>query len=450
MTIQRTAKSAGLALGGRLRAVDLPGHDPVLGSRFPLGTVAGTALVELGCAAAELGDLAGGGTGAVSSSVLEGAQHLVSFGLQRLNGAPVPRSNQTNPFVRAYLCEDDRWIYLHGGFSHLSQGLADLLTIDSNASRSQVADAVRQWNSHDLEAAIARERLCGAIVRTPGEWRAHPQGQALAKLPVVRTTQVQGETRGWEPHAIRPLAGLRVLDLTRVLAGPTCGKYLAALGADVLNIRGPHVPSEAAFVIDTGLGKRQAWCDFGNAEQLDQLVELAHRAHVIVCSYRPGVAQHYGLDSDALRNTGWSGLYGTVSCYGPEGPWARRAGWEQVAQAATGMQSLEGGLAAPAVSPAAATDYITGIALAGAICRALATSKAIDLAASLCQTAGWILRQGAVCDPQEATGTGEPALEDVVTEFGRLSHLPPGFTVEGLQVGWTRPPRPLGSGSMRW
>ena len=88
--------------------------------------------------------------------------------------------------------------------------------------------------------------------------------------------------------------------------------------------------------------------------------------------------------------------------------------------------------------------------MAGAICRALSTNSPADLAGSLCQTAGWILKRGAVCDPAEALGVGDPELLEVGTEFGQLSHLGPGFSVEGLQVGWTRPPRPLGSGSLRW
>ena len=141
---------------------------------------------------------------------------------------------------------------------------------------------------------------------------------------------------------------------------------------------------------------------------------------------------------------------GTISCFGPVGPWAARAGWEQVAQAATGIQSLEGDMTSPAVTPGAATDYTTGVLLAGAICRALATNKPANIDASLCQTAGWILKRGAVCDPEGASGVGEPELIEVSSEFGNLSHLGPGFSVEGLQIGWTRPPRPLGSGSLRW
>lgn len=428
----------------------MTGADPVLPSRFQLGAVVSAALAEVGCAAAELADQAGASTGAVTTSAVDGAQLLVSFGLQRLNGEPLPRTNQSNPFVRGYQCSDDRWIYIHGGFEHLAQGLADLLEVDRSSDLTQVGAAVAKWKSQDLEAAIARERLCGSIVRTPGEWRAHPQGQALAALPVVRVKQLSGKRLSWQPHPVRPLAGLRVLDLTRVLAGPTCGKYLAALGADVLHVRAPDVPSEASFVINTGLGKRQAWCDFKDAAQLERLVEVAKRAHVIVGGYRPGVAQHFGLDSDSLRTGGWNGIYGTISCFGPVGPWARRAGWEQVAQAATGIQSLEGDVSSPAVTPGAATDYTTGLLMAGAICRALSTNNPADLDGSLCQTAGWILKRGAVCDPGEATGFGDFELLEEQTEFGLLSHLGPGFAVEGLQIGWTRPPRPLGSGSLRW
>ncbi len=449
MPFTRAASTAGLAVASTTRDVRLEGQDPVLASRFELGLIAATALLELGDAAADLADAGGGATGTVQTSVLQGAHRLISFGLQKLNGQAVPRTNQGNPFVRAYQCADDRWIYLHGGFDHLTVGLATLLDVSAEAGLAEVGQAVKAWKSSDLEAAIARERLCGALIRTPGEWRAHPQGQALAELPLVRRTQLAGDRIAWEPHPVQPLAGLRVLDLTRVLAGPTCGKYLAALGADVLHVRGSELPSVPSFVLDTGLGKRQAWCDFNDPSELAQLTELAMRSHVIVTGYRPGVVDRFGLGSGQLRANGWNGVYGSISCYGPEGPWANRAGWEQLAQAATGMQSIEGGISAPAVTPAAATDYTTGLAMAGAVCRALATPNPTDLHGSLCQTASWILRQGAICDPQAASG-GDPSMAEVQAEFGTLTHLDPGFTVEGLQIGWSRPPRPLGSGQMRW
>lgn len=449
MPFRRAAATAGLALANSDRDVRVEGQDPILASRFELGLIAATALLELGCAGADLADSVGGNTGAASSSTLEGAHHLISFGLQRINGEPVPRTNQTNPFVRAYQCADDRWIYLHGGFDHLAAGIASVLEVSVDARRADVAGAVKKWKAQELESAIARERLCAALIRTPGEWRAHPQGQALANLPVVRRTRLAGERVAWEPRPVQPLAGLRVLDLTRVLAGPTCGKYLAAMGADVLHVRSPNLPSVASFVIDTGLGKRQAWCDFNDPAQLAQLIEVALRAHVIVTGYRPGILGKFGLGSGQLREKGWNGVFGSISCYGPDGPWANRAGWEQLAQAATGMQSIEGGISAPAVTPAAATDYTTGILMAGAVCRALAAPNPTDLHGSLCQTAGWILRQGAICDPQAATD-GKPSMQEVQTEFGLLSHLGPGFSVEGLEIGWTRPPRPLGSGQMRW
>lgn len=450
MSFQRTAAAAGLKLGGPKRAVVVAGADPILASRFQLGLIAGTALADFGCAAADLADAAGAKTGRVESSATDGARHLVSFALQRLNGRGVARSNEGNPFVDSYKTADDRWIFIHGGFEHLARGLAEVIGVGEDASAEELARAIGEWNGAELEATVARQRLCATLVRTPGEWRAHPQGQVLAALPVVRTMPGSGKRRTWEPHPVRPLAGLRVLDLTRVLAGPTCGKYLASLGADVLHVRAPQLPSVESFVLDTGLGKRQAWCDFTDANSLARLREVAQQADVIVSGYRPGVFQQYGLDRASLRAAGWGGVHCAISCYGPEGPFCHRAGWEQLAQAASGMQLLEGSYERPKLSPAAATDYTTGILMAGAICRALLNVSPADIDASLCQTAGWILKRGAVCDPESAQGLGDPELANSVTEFGTLAHLDPGVRVEGVDIGWNRPSRPLGSGSLRW
>ena len=201
--------------------------------------------------------------------------------------------------------------------------------------------SVRRWADGCRGRSRMQWRRGAGVQRSSGreeEWRAHPQGELVSAWPTVVVSAGDSAWRPrWEPSSQRPLDGLRVLDLTRVLAGPTCGRTLAAFGADVLHVRGPHVPVVPAFVIDTGHGKRQAHCDMTDPDQLAALRQVAIDADVVVQGYRPGVVARYGLDESSLRADGFGGIFGSVSAYGHDGPWSDRAGWEQLAQSTSGL-----------------------------------------------------------------------------------------------------------------
>lgn len=452
--IQAIADLSGGSLGASDGSIIIEGADPVFPARCPIGEVAAVALAEIGDAARDLSIQAGGDPGNVSTSVERGAQSIISFALTKVDGAAIRRTNQSNPFVRAYRCRDDRWIYLHGGFDNLVAKLATVLAVEMSASFDEVGAAVAGWDAEELEDAVATADGCAAMIRTEEEWVEHPHGLLVSGLDTVVVNPVAESIAGWEPSQRRPLTGLRVLDLTRVLAGPACGRTLAALGADVLQITGPNTPHVPSFVIDTGQGKRRAYADFDDAADLAAVQQLALSAHVVVQGYRPGVVDRYGLDVDTLRSKGFQGIYANVSAYGPIGPFAGRAGWEQLAQATSGLAVLEGsGEGAsfkPALLPAAACDYTTGYLLAGSIARQLGRGVAADIDASLCQTAALLLRAGPRRDPSHVTGIGTPETETVVSGFGRVERLTPNVTVEGLDLTWRSGPMALGSSLLTW
>ena len=430
--IRHLANDAGIALRPDV-AVD--GADPILPSRFPIGEAAAVVLAGLGSAAADVAALAGGSPGPVATSALSGAHATIGFALQTLNGEPVPRSNQSNPFVHCYKTADERWVYIHGGFPNLASGLANLLGVSNDATHAELKAAMEQWNATDIEDAIADRNLCGAMVRSRTEWLAHPQGAALEIEETVSFVPADGELR-WEPDPKRPLAGLRVLDMTRVLAGPTCGKFLASLGAEVVNLRAPHLPVVPSFLLETGVGKTVLNADLRSPADLASVRALALNSHVVVQGYRPGIVARFGLDAASLRDTGWRGIYGNISCYGHVGPWAGRAGWEQLAQSVSGMADAEGTAARPEQVPAALNDYTSGLLMATAVTRQLASQSLAELHGSLCQTASWLMRTGATCDPSAASGIGIPARQQRTTPDGAHTHLTPGFTVANLDIGW--------------
>ena len=434
--------------------VEIVGADPVLSTPWPVGEVAAVALARGAMVAARLARRAGGEPGVTRVDVAEAAAATVGFAVMRLDGEPMARTNVDNPWVGRYRCADGRWIHLHGGFEPLADRLAALLGLSVGAANATIADAVGTWDSGTLEDAVAGAHGCSAIIRTEDEWRRHPQGQLVHSWPLVlrRDVGVSSATR-WSPSPTRPLDGLRVLDLTRVLAGPTSTRTLAAFGADVLHVRGPNVPVVPAFVIDTGHGKRQAYCDFTDADQLAALRRIALEADVIVEGYRPGIVARFGLDEAALRADGFAGTFGSVSAFGHEGPWSDRAGWEQLAQAASGLCLDPLGDEPPVLLPCAATDYTTGFVMAGGIMEAIDASLDDGVArrvdGSLCQTAAWILRAGRL-DIHAPASPFSPALQRSDSDFGVVDHLGPCVAVDGLDVGWSRPTTRLGHGSLTW
>ncbi|MEE9518335.1 MAG: CoA transferase, partial [Candidatus Adiutricales bacterium] len=209
-----------------------------------------------------------------------------------------------------------------------------------------VAEAVLKWDAETLEEAIAEVGLCGAMARSAQEWAEHPHGKVLSKMPVLEIIKIADSPPEPCPIGEQPLSGLRVLDLTRVLAGPTCARTLAEHGADVLKIGAEHLPSAEFFVQDTGHGKRSAFLDLSEESGSKKLNELIRGADVFSQSYRLGALNNRGYSPEKVAEMRPGIVYVSMNCYGHEGPWKNRKGWEQLAQTATGLAVEQGSLTA--------------------------------------------------------------------------------------------------------
>ena len=436
----------------------------MLESRHRPGEAAAAALGLLGAWSARIGEQRGGEPQSVHVDATAAAASLLGFAFQSAEKLDLTR--QQNPLTALYPTADDRWIHLHGGFPHLAAGLTALL--DCEAATEAVGAAVKKWNGDALEDAIAEAGLCAALARTTTEWSEHPQGVALAGLGAVTIRRIGDAPPRRRPPGHQPLSGVRVADLTRVLAGPTCGRSLAAHGADVLRIGSPKLPSVEPYVIETGHGKRCAFVDLDDEQGVHRLLDLVADADVFCQSYRLGSLAERGLGPEELAERAPGLIHVSINCYGHVGPWARRPGWEQLAQTTSGIAMAEGeigaegeiaagaGAGVPKLIPAAATDYTTGyLAAAGAL---IALSRQIDeggswlVEASLCQTAGWIQSGGADCDPAAAVGFGDVNAhrQTLDTAWGAVTHLPPVEELERTPVRWERPPAPLGTHDLSW
>lgn len=444
--------------GIALDEVEIRGADPVLGTRFRVGEAAAVALAGSGVLAAEAWQRRSGRRQEVRVDVASAAASLLSFAFQRMEGVDLPGRAEHPVITDFYRTRDGRWVLVHGGFPHLQQGILDLLGVASEdpAPKREVASAIAEWDAHALEDAVAEARLCGAVVRSEAEWREHPQGRALASRPVVEVIRVgDSPPEPIDPSSPRPLSGFRVLDLTRVLAGPTCARTLAEHGAEVLKINSPLLPSIPFFVTDTGHGKRSAHLNLRDSADADQLRGLLQSADVFSQGYRSGALGRLGFDMETLHELRPGLVHTSINCYGHEGPWADRAGWEQLAQTVTGIAD-ENGEDTPLLLPAAATDYTTGTLAAlgtqAALLQRAAVGGSYAVRVSLARTGMWLQGLGRT-DAPGAGLSGEilaPLMTTSDTPTGKLQHLGPVVEMSETPPYWELPTVPLGTHEPVW
>ena len=248
-----------------------------------------------------------------------------------------------------------------------------------------------------------------------------------------------------------------MLDLTRILAGPTCARTLAEHGADVLMVTARHLPQADRFVKDTSHGKRSCFLDLTDAEQHHTLLGLVKQADVFSQGYRPGVMERFGLSPADLCEMKPGLIYTSINCYGYEGPFAQRAGWEQLAQTVTGI-AHEHGDNRPRLLPAAACDYMTGYLAAYGTLLALGLRARVGgsyhVKASLCQSAMFLQRQHRVALPDTALTIEPDQLTSIMntmdSDYGTISFLGPVLKMSETAPRWVRPSPTLGSHEPTW
>lgn len=317
-----------------------------------------------------------------------------------LDGQPVEGFAELSGFFPAA----DGWVRTHANYPHHRSRLTALVGLPDDVGRTAFARRLAELPAQELEDRAAGAGAIVARVRTEQEWRASAPGRAAASGPLVRirtrtrTRSGDGPSRadpsaGRERHvrdvpAAAPLAGIRVLDLTRVIAGPVATRTLALLGADVLRVDPPE-PAEIEWQhLDTGQGKRSAVLDLRSAAGLRTAQDLLDAADVLVTGYRPGAIEALGLRPPEGVVTG------RVSAWGDTGPWAARRGFDSMVQAASGIALLEGRAGTPGALPAQALDHASGYLLAAGIVDALrlrGDGRGRDVSVSLARTATWLL-----------------------------------------------------------
>jgi crotonobetainyl-CoA:carnitine CoA-transferase CaiB-like acyl-CoA transferase len=360
----------------------------------------------------------------------------------------------------AYPCGDGRWVRLHTNFPHHRDGVLALL--GCAYGRDAVAAALRDWRAFDFEQAAAEAGLVVAAMRSFAEWDAHPQGQAIAANPVVSITRIgDAPPQPLPPDPDRPLSGVRVLELTRVIAGPVCGRTLAAHGADVLLITSPALPSIPALVIDTGRGKHSAFLDLDAPQDRATMRDLLRDADVFLQGYRPGAIAGLGFGPQDAAELRPGIVTVSLSAYGTTGPWGGRRGFDSLVQTASGFNAAEAeaaGLATPKPLPAQALDHASGYLLAfgalAALHRRATEGGSWHVQISLARTGQWIRGLGRVPDglahPDPTSADMADLLEDFPSGFGRLTAVRHAAQLAETPAHWSRMSVPLGTDQPSW
>lgn len=353
-----------------------------------------------------------------------------------------------------FVTADDRRCYLVSTRPNLRNGLLEVL--DCANTPEAITKAVLGWKAEELEQRCAERSLPVTMVRSPEEWRSHPQGIALSAVPVIEIEKIaDGAPQPFGP-AERPLSGIRVLDASHILAGPGLARTLAEQGADALRISAPCQTDPLNFMIDTGFGKRAAFLDLDKPEGVERARELAGGADVVVQSYSPGSMARRGLSAQdlALKHRGL--VYVSLSCFGAHGPWSQRVGFDHNSQSVTGISFVEGGPQSPRLPPTTlVADYITAylgtVGTLAALLRRANEGGSYHVKVSLARTCMWIQDLGLL--PAGSYGHRKepaPVTAEMDTAFGHLRYLAPITQFSATPAFWSSGPVPLGASRPEW
>jgi len=439
-----------------LEAVDLTGAEPVLPSTFAVGTAAQSTIAASALAASQLWRLRTGRQQRVSVAMHDAAIEFRSERYLRIAGKPAPEL--WDKIAGLYRCGDGRFVRLHTNFPHHRDGVLKLLGCAHD--RAAVQQALDGWKAEDFETAAAEAGLVVTATRSFAEWDAHPQGKALAALPVFSIERIGDAPPQPLRAGDRPLSGVRVLDLTRVIAGPVCGRTLAAHGADVMLVTAAHLPQMGPLVIDSGRGKLSTFVDLREIIGRATLGGLLYGADIFVQGYRPGAIAHTGFSPEQAAQIRPGIVYVSLCAYGHAGPWANRRGFDSLVQNANGMNHAEAeaaGSAQPKPLPCQALDHGAGYLMAfgamTALARRVTEGGSWHVRVSLAQTGHWIRSLGRI----DGLGLTDPGFDDigdrlyeVDSGFGKLTAVRHAAVLSETPARWERPSVPVGTHAPVW
>jgi crotonobetainyl-CoA:carnitine CoA-transferase CaiB-like acyl-CoA transferase len=448
------------ASGGDSAALDtvsLSGEEPQLPSSFRVAAAAQVSIAAAGLAAAQIWQLRSGQSQGVAVDMRHAVVECRSERYLRVDGKPPPPS--WDPTAGIYKTGDGRFVRLHTNFRHHRAAVCKVL--NCKPKRPDIQAALMQRDGEAFETSAYAGGAVVAMMRSREEWSDLPHAKALAGLPLVSIEKIgEAAPKPW-PAGDRPLAGLRVLDLSRVIAGPVAGRTLAAHGADVLLVSGPDMPAIPWLTIDTGRGKLTSFVELKSEQGRETLRDLLAGADIFSQGYRPRALASLGFSPEEAASINPGIVYVSLSAYGHAGPWAERRGFDSLVQTSTGFNHAEGQAAdveGPKELPAQMLDHATGYMMAfGAMmakARQAREGGSWHVRVSLAQTGRWFWNLGRVADGFATEDfSGEmvtPYIEEMPSGFGPLRAVSHAAVLSKTPAFWARPAMPLGSHAPQW
>ncbi len=445
-----------------LDGVSFTGSDPILPSRLRLAASIGLPIMACAVGAASVWKQRTGRSQSLHLDLRKAIHGITPHATWNptIGGSLYPHPLVAdNPFLLdSYKTKDGRTLMASGVYPHLAASW--LRFLDCPPDKEKVAAAFSSWDSAELEDRCAEVGLPLSLARSPQEWVEHPQGQILEGLPVVQVRKLDDTPpRPWTSPAEKPYHGLRVLSFTHAIAGPTVGRTLAEQGAQVLNATFPNHYEHDFIYAEANIGSRSTNLDLRKDDEREMFSQLLSDTDVLVNNHRHGKLEQLGLNTSELIEKRPGIIVVKISCYGSQGLWADRGGFDMNASAATGLMWVEG-KGEPRLPPTGMiNDFTTGYLAAAGVAAAL-RKRAEEggswlVEASLARTAMWIQSLGLV-DPTQA-GEGEehtiqqPQALEVPTPLGRLRRLAPPVEFSETTGAWEDPVLvPRGSSDPGW
>jgi crotonobetainyl-CoA:carnitine CoA-transferase CaiB-like acyl-CoA transferase len=446
--------------GGDLTALDdvtLTGEEPQLPSSFRVAAAAQASIAATGLAAAQIWKLRSGQSQGVTVDMRHAVVECRSERYLRVDGKLPPPA--WDAIAGVYKTRDQRFVRLHTNFRHHRDAVCKAL--NCKPERDDVQAALMQWDAEAFETAAYAGGGVVAMMRSHEEWSALLHAKALAELPLISIEKIgEAAPKPW-PKGDRPLAGVRALDLSRVIAGPVAGRTLAVHGADVMLISGPELPAIPWLTIDTGRGKLTSFVELKSEQGRDVLRGLLAQADIFSQGYRPRSLATLGFSPEDAARISPGIVYVSLSAYGHAGPWAERRGFDSLVQTATGFNHAEGqaaGVDGPKELPAQMLDHASGYLMAfGAMMARARQSReggSWHVRASLAQTGRWLWNLGRVADgltTEDLKGdTVKRFIEEIPSGFGPLHSVTHSAVLSKTPAFWARPAMPLGSHPPQW
>lgn len=432
--------------------VSITASDKVLPTSMPVETVAAGVIGAVGVAVSEIWATRTGRRQSVAVDSRAAGLAVDASSYLRVDGKNIKDKDRLTGFYRAA----DGWVFLHGNFPHLRDGLLDMF----GAEKETLVNAVAGQDAATIEAEAARLGLCAVVVRDRSEWEKSAQAVATAGLPLIEIERIGDAPAEPLGIAARPLEAIRVLDLTRVIAGPVAGKVLAEHGADVLTVSAPHLPQIEPLVIETGFGKRSAFLDLRTTVGESGLRGLVRDADVFIDSYRPGALAERGFSPSALAAMRPGIIAVSISAFSRAGPWRDRRGYDSLVQAAVGLAGFDAG-GVPRRLPCQPLDYMTGYLAAFsamvAMLRRSRTGGSWHVRLSLERTAAWLWQMADAIRQSPSVPAARPDMDtlsdllfDTPSSFGLVRHLRTALELGETPGFWRSPPPRLGTDLPVW